>query len=512
MSTAAAEPTQYMLFLKELIPMDEILRPQGGAMDGQALPAPEAEGFFGRLHRSLAPVADRITRRWYWLDEIISDHKYLTPVPFLLFASVLAAGLIVGTLYTSAYNVTVDGAEWGAVSSIAEFEAIVEDVESQVSDILGEEYTLTNEMTCTRVLTKRDSLVFASLLEPRLFSKVSAVTRSYVLTVDGQVIGIGDKPELTKLLDEVSAAYVTENTVEVYSSEDVEITYQAVASDTQQDLTAMLELLTANTVGETTYTAVEGDTYSTIAAANDMTLDELYTLNPDIDSSSELLHEGDVLTVSRAIPYLSVYTVDTETYTQSISYSTEQVEDSSMYVGDTKVITAGVDGVAQVTADVTYLNGYEESREVTDTVTVTEPVTQVVAVGTKEKPKTSASGTFSWPLSGTVSSKFGARSGSTHKGIDICAAYGTIISAADGGTVTYAGYSGSYGYLVIIDHGNGYQTYYTHCSSLLVSVGTKVYKGQSIAKVGATGNASGNHCHFEIRLNGTAVNPLNYLS
>ena len=77
--------------------------------------------------------------------------------------------------------------------------------------------------------------------------------------------------------------------------------------------------------------------------------------------------------------------------------------------------------------------------------------------------------------------------------------------------MTYAGWMGGYGYLVIIDHGNGYQTYYGHNSKLLVNVGTKVYKGQQIAKMGSTGNSTGNHCHFEIRKYGTSVNPLNYL-
>ncbi|MCD7928470.1 MAG: peptidoglycan DD-metalloendopeptidase family protein [Oscillospiraceae bacterium] len=495
--------------------MDEILRPQGphgGAADGQALPIPEPEGFLGKLRHSLALTGDSIARRWYRLDDVLSGHKHLAPVPFLLFTGVLAASLIVGTLYTSAYTVTVDGSEWGIVSDVDAFEEVIETVEDKVSAILGEDYTIDNEITYSSILTKRNTLTSTSLLEARLYSQVTAVTQSYVLTVDGQVIGIGDKPDLEKLLDQVSATYVTENTKEVSFEQEIEITYQAISSNTEQDLTAMLELLTSNTIGETTYTAQEGDTYSTIAANNDMTLDEFYALNPDVDSDSEMLQIGDVLTVSRAVPYLSVRTVDTETYTESISYSTEQVEDSSMYKGETKVVTVGVDGVAQVTANVTYVNGYEESREVTSTVTVTEPVTQVIAVGTKEKPSTFASGSFSWPVSGTVSSRFGYRSGSMHRGIDICASYGTTITAADGGTVTYAGYYSTYGYLVIIDHGNGYQTYYAHCSSISVSVGTKVYKGQAIAKVGATGNATGNHCHFEIRLNGTAVNPLNYLS
>ena len=83
--------------------------------------------------------------------------------------------------------------------------------------------------------------------------------------------------------------------------------------------------------------------------------------------------------------------------------------------------------------------------------------------------------------------------------------------AADGGTVTYAGYRGSYGNLVIITHDNGTQTYYGHNSSLTVSVGDKVYKGQQVARAGSTGRSTGVHCHFEVRINGTSVNPLSYL-
>mgnify|MGYP000481208922 CR=1 FL=1 len=85
------------------------------------------------------------------------------------------------------------------------------------------------------------------------------------------------------------------------------------------------------------------------------------------------------------------------------------------------------------------------------------------------------------------------------------------ILAADGGTVTYAGWMSGYGYLIIIDHGNGYETYYGHNSSLVASVGEKVYKGQQVARMGSTGISSGNHCHFGVKKNGTFVNPLNYL-
>lgn len=88
---------------------------------------------------------------------------------------------------------------------------------------------------------------------------------------------------------------------------------------------------------------------------------------------------------------------------------------------------------------------------------------------------------------------------------------GTTVMAADGGTVTYAGYSGAYGYLVTIDHQNGMETRYAHNSELLVSVGDKVYQGQSIAKSGNTGRSTGPHVHFEIRVDGVAKDPLNYL-
>ena len=143
--------------------------------------------------------------------------------------------------------------------------------------------------------------------------------------------------------------------------------------------------------------------------------------------------------------------------------------------------------------------------------------TTVKAVGTKEKPKTASTGTYTWPTSSRrINSYFGGRylygHYDYHSGLDIHATYGENIKAADGGTVTFAGWKGSYGYLVIITHDNGVQTYYAHNSSLLVSAGDKVYQGQAIAKAGSTGNSTGVHCHFEVRVGGRAVNPLNYLS
>ena len=118
------------------------------------------------------------------------------------------------------------------------------------------------------------------------------------------------------------------------------------------------------------------------------------------------------------------------------------------------------------------------------------------------------------PVSGTITSRFGAVSSrrvSKHTGLDIAAPTGTKIKAAAGGTVTFSGYKGSYGYMTVINHGNGIETYYAHCSKLYVSAGQQVNQGQVIAAVGNTGNSTGPHLHLEIRVNGVAYNPQNYL-
>jgi murein DD-endopeptidase MepM/ murein hydrolase activator NlpD len=122
----------------------------------------------------------------------------------------------------------------------------------------------------------------------------------------------------------------------------------------------------------------------------------------------------------------------------------------------------------------------------------------------------SASG-FIWPVNGPVVSGFGMRWGRMHEGIDITASTGTSIWAAAAGTVIWSGWRGGYGNCVVVDHGNGLATLYAHGSALLVSVGQQVSQGETIALVGSTGNSSGPHLHFEVRVNGVAVDPLLYL-
>jgi len=129
-------------------------------------------------------------------------------------------------------------------------------------------------------------------------------------------------------------------------------------------------------------------------------------------------------------------------------------------------------------------------------------------------------GAFGWPVPGyySRSSEYGGRTNpisgkyETHSGIDIPAPTGTNIVAAEAGTVILSGYNGGYGYTIIIDHGGGLTTLYGHNSSLVAGYGEYVSKGQTIAKCGTTGYSTGPHCHFEVRVNGSSTQPLNYLN
>lgn len=122
-----------------------------------------------------------------------------------------------------------------------------------------------------------------------------------------------------------------------------------------------------------------------------------------------------------------------------------------------------------------------------------------------------SSRSFNYPTKGRITSPFGYRWGRKHTGIDIAAPKGTPVYASASGRVTYAGWKGGYGKCIMIDHGNGIQTLYGHNSVLVVSKGTQVKSGQQIAKIGSTGNSTGPHVHFEVRIKGTPVNPANYL-
>jgi len=167
--------------------------------------------------------------------------------------------------------------------------------------------------------------------------------------------------------------------------------------------------------------------------------------------------------------------------------------------------------------EIAAVNGIADPSRIQVNQQLIIPGAQAAAAALRREALVSSSGqllrNFEWPtISGArISSNFGQRWGRMHYGIDIAVPIGTQVYAAAAGTVTYAGPMGTYGILVIIDHGNGVETRYAHLSRPVVSVGQRVKRGQLIAYSGNTGNSTGPHLHFEIRYRGTAVNPLQYL-
>lgn len=301
-------------------------------------------------------------------------------------------------------------------------------------------------------------------------------------------------------------------TVDVKFTEDVMIVETFVDSNKILSVEDATELITKENQEPTKYVVKEGDCSSTIAVSNNMSMQTLYDLNAGLDENS-VLHVGDDIIVMVPEPELSITTQEEVVYPIPIERETTYVENDSKYVGSNTVIDDGSDGVKQITATLTKLNGKETERVITKEEVITEPVDKVVEKGSKPLPAKGATGNFIYPVVHyTLTSTFGYRWGGFHYGVDLAAPTGTAIRAADGGVVIEAGWRTSYGLCITIDHGDGTTTRYGHCSQLEVSVGQQVSQYEEIAKVGSTGNSTGPHCHFEIRFDGTPVNPLNYLS
>lgn len=217
-------------------------------------------------------------------------------------------------------------------------------------------------------------------------------------------------------------------------------------------------------------------------------------------------------------------------------YAIVDNEEEKLYVASFDEAEKVVNGLKEKNSSniekISIVEKYEESMQ--DLVTVEEAVSKLYVeparvVVTTAKTKTTGSVNTSLttsggkadiginlirPISGVITSRFGVRSSirrSSHTGLDIAASTGTSIAAAASGTVTFSGRKGSYGNMIVITHGNGVQTYYAHCTTLYVSAGTQVSQGQTIATVGSTGNSTGPHLHLEVRVNGIAYNPQNYV-
>ena len=293
--------------------------------------------------------------------------------------------------------------------------------------------------------------------------------------------------------------------------EKIEITETYLPSNLISSLEDAEADVTGNVARDATYEVQSGDTLSGIAEQYGLTTAQLVSIN-SLSGTDAVIRTGDVLSVTVAEPKLTVLYTNQEYYEEDYTADTIYKENDDWYTTKSEVIQEGSAGHRRVIALVNYKDDTVQSREIVKQETTVDAVPKIIEVGTKNPP------TYIWPVYGRVSSGFGGRTSpkagasTNHKGIDIAVATGTSVMATSGGTVTQAGWQSGYGYVVYIDHGNGVTSRYGHLSKILVKVGQTVSQGDVIARSGNTGNSTGPHLHFEIRVNGTAVNPYNYLN
>lgn len=358
--------------------------------------------------------------------------------------------------FVSGYEITAAGQVIGRVADSGSYDKITDEINSEISDTYGINSDIESELKLTKKIISKNSLTAEDELKENIKKTSGLMSRALVLSInDSEAVNFSEYDDMVSVLGEILSLYKID--------------------DGQTDFTDKLEY------------------------------EEKYVCRAKILSREEAFN---YLTENKL---LNIKTTVLTEYKAAVPFKTIETEDDTMYKGSVVTVTDGVTGESLVKDEVTYINGEETERRTVSEKTVTEPINEKILTGTLEPPAGYGTGSFDAPINGRFTSGYGQRWGRLHGGIDLAAPTGTQIKASDNGTVSFVGESGSYGLLVKIDHGNGYVTYYAHCSGFLVNEGDVVQKGESIALVGSTGNSTGPHCHFEIRYNGEQLDPTEFI-
>lgn len=404
----------------------------------------------------------------------------------------------------------------GTVRNQEEVNHIMDNLEKELSNTYNIDVVLDKDIRFEQTRAKDELITSSSNLQKEIKSKMHFLVSGYALEVDGVEVGVlKTKEDVEAIISEIKQPYedmAKEGTdiKDISIVENIQVVKREVPLNKIKEKEDLYNHLLTGSEEIKTHMVEVGESFWTIAKIYNLSVDELEAANPD--KNPEKLQIGDEVKLIVPKSVLTVATVLEVEYTENINYETEIEYDDTMYKNQKKTKINGSNGERKVLAEETKHNGILVDKDIVKEEVITNPVTEVIVKGTKEVPKTVATGTFLMPTRGRVSSRYGMRSGRMHSGLDIAAPIGTAIKAADGGKVIYSGSNRSgYGKMVEIDHGNGFITRYAHCSKLLVSVGDKIYKGQHIANVGNTGRSTGPHLHFEVLKNGKNYNPSNYV-
>lgn len=446
------------------------------------------------------------------------EHKkvLLTSGAVVIMALVCIAGVF---NYCTAYEYSYNGKALGLVKEKDDVLRITDLVQS----------ALTEDKNVKVIIDAKDDIDFkrvSALGDVKIDSSEEVLKRltymgdlnvkAYGIYINGEKVGAVESKEVAAdVLQDIKDRYSSKREgAEIEEAVFIEKVDIKSSNTDLQDVSTekeMVEKLCTSGEKETMHKVVAGETLADVAKLYSVTEEEIMKTNPDVNPKK--LEVGSVLKIDQTAPILTVKITEQVTYEQVVEHEVQEQDDPELYEGYTETKQKGEDGLSEITSRIVLVNGEEKEETPLVTNVKKEPVAEIIMVGSKERPPSVGSGKYIWPMSGgyTLTSNFGGRWGRMHEGIDLGCPVGSDVLAADGGVVTYSGYHASYGYLVIIDHQNGMETRYAHNSQLLVSKGDKVFQGQHIAESGNTGRSTGPHSHFEIRVNGEAKNPLNYL-
>jgi murein DD-endopeptidase MepM/ murein hydrolase activator NlpD len=464
------------------------------------------------LWSGILTVWDLVWDVRYWIEA--NKTVFLKKFVLLVF-SAAAIAIFFGSI--TAYEYSYYGKVLGIAKSEYEVYKTIEVLGDKLSEASGANVSLNVErdIEFRRIMGfNLDIDTDEDILNTLTYMKDLQVRAYGVFIDDNMVVVLENESAASELLKNIQNAYAGDRQGVIYDSISFgeKITVQEVGVQlgeiwNQKD--AQHYLMTGSKV-ERKHVVAQGETFGQIAKKYGLTSEELAASNPGINRDK--IYIGQQLSLTHGAPLVTVHSTETATYYERIDYGTQYIDNASIYQGETEVKSRGVYGQNQIVAQVIRSNGVEISRKILTADKLSDPVDEVLYRGTKPIPPKEGTGIFAYPIrTYTITSRFGTRWGRMHTGVDFGSSTGTKIYASDGGTVTFSGWKGSYGYVIIINHGSLYETYYAHCSKLLVSAGEKVYQGQNIALVGSTGNSTGPHLHFEIRYHDKPKNPLDYL-
>ena len=288
--------------------------------------------------------------------------------------------------------------------------------------------------------------------------------------------------------------------------ESVEVFENYVDADRISDIDTQVAEVTKEKESNKIYVVEPGDCLSVIAMDHDTTVSSIVALN-GFENSDVMIRDGQELIIAVPEPDLKIRLTVGEVYEEDYTADPVIMENDSWYTTKEVVHQEGTTGHRERNDVVVYENGVETNRTLLHENIMVESQAAVIERGTIIPP------TYIKPISGgRYTSGFGRRWGRMHKGVDWACPVGTTVYASCGGTVIQPSYHGGYGNNVVIQHPDGRMTRYAHNSKLLVHVGQHVEQGEPIALSGNTGRSTGPHVHFEIYINGSAVDPLKYIS